>query len=266
MPRARDRRAVEPGARDAGVDRCPLPRPPHESQQAARSGAPMRRGERGDIRRRGLKARRRLHRADAGPRGTAVRRRARPGASSALAMRTAGWRTSSRPACCAARARSTGGSRPLVPRGWASVAPELKEVLRLGAFQLTALDRVPAHAAVDTSVALAKETGGARAGGFVNAVLRRLRASASRPREGRRRERRADGHGRGARACGVASAVAGGALDRAVRRGRDGRAAPVEQHPAATRAAAGARTGSRSSSGGGGTRASRSSRHRSAPD
>jgi 16S rRNA (cytosine967-C5)-methyltransferase len=63
---------------------------------------------------------------------------------------------------------------PLVPRGWASVAPELKEVLRLGAFQLTALDRVPAHAAVDTSVALAKETGGARAGGFVNAVLRRL--------------------------------------------------------------------------------------------
>ncbi|HET9040136.1 MAG TPA: transcription antitermination factor NusB, partial [Gemmatimonadales bacterium] len=27
---------------------------------------------------------------------------------------------------------------PLVPRGWASVAPELKEVLRLGAFQLTA--------------------------------------------------------------------------------------------------------------------------------
>ena len=62
----------------------------------------------------------------------------------------------------------------LVPRGWASVAPELKAVLRLGAFQLTALDRVPAHAAVDTSVALAKETGGARAGGFVNAVLRRL--------------------------------------------------------------------------------------------
>src|SRR5215203_4323882 len=63
---------------------------------------------------------------------------------------------------------------PLVPRGWASVAPELKEVLRLGAFQLTALDRVPAHAAVDTSVALAKEAGGPRAGGFVNAVLRRV--------------------------------------------------------------------------------------------
>jgi 16S rRNA (cytosine967-C5)-methyltransferase len=63
---------------------------------------------------------------------------------------------------------------PLVPRGWAGVAPALKEVLRLGAFQLTALDRVPPHAAVDTSVALAKAAGGERAGGFVNAVLRRL--------------------------------------------------------------------------------------------
>jgi 16S rRNA (cytosine967-C5)-methyltransferase len=63
---------------------------------------------------------------------------------------------------------------PLVPGGWASVAPELKDVLRLGALQLTSLDRVPPHAAVDTSVALAKTTAGARAGGFVNAVLRRL--------------------------------------------------------------------------------------------
>src|SRR6476661_6720885 len=65
---------------------------------------------------------------------------------------------------------------PLVPRGWSSVAPELKDVLRLGAFQLTALDRVPAHAAVDTSVALATRAGGDRAGGFVNAVLRRIGA------------------------------------------------------------------------------------------
>ena len=74
------------------------------------------------------------------------------------------------------RGQSTLDARlaPLVPRGWESVAPELQEVLRLGAFQLTALDRVPPHAAVVTSVELAKEAGGARAGGFVNAVLRRL--------------------------------------------------------------------------------------------
>ncbi len=63
---------------------------------------------------------------------------------------------------------------PLVPRGWDQVPRPLKDLLRLGAFQLTALARVPAHAAVDTSVSLAKESGGQRAGGFVNAVLRRL--------------------------------------------------------------------------------------------
>jgi 16S rRNA (cytosine967-C5)-methyltransferase len=62
----------------------------------------------------------------------------------------------------------------LVPRGWESVAPGLREVLRLGAFQLTALDRVPPHAAVDTSVSLAKAIGGVRAGAFVNGVLRHL--------------------------------------------------------------------------------------------
>jgi 16S rRNA (cytosine967-C5)-methyltransferase len=63
---------------------------------------------------------------------------------------------------------------PLVPRGWSSVAPALQDILRLGAYQLTGLDRVPAHAAVDTSVDLAKENGGARPATFVNAVLRRL--------------------------------------------------------------------------------------------
>ena len=63
---------------------------------------------------------------------------------------------------------------PLIPRGWESVSAPLRDILRLGAYQLTTLERVPSHAAVDTSVALAKILGGARAGGFVNAVLRRL--------------------------------------------------------------------------------------------
>jgi 16S rRNA (cytosine967-C5)-methyltransferase len=63
---------------------------------------------------------------------------------------------------------------PLVPRGLARVDPAVRDVLRLGAYQLTALDRVPAHAAVDTSVELAREAGGPKAAGFVNAVLRRL--------------------------------------------------------------------------------------------
>jgi 16S rRNA (cytosine967-C5)-methyltransferase len=68
---------------------------------------------------------------------------------------------------------------PLVPRGWSSVAVELQDILRLGAYQLTVLERVPPHAAVDTSVSLAKDSGGTRAAGFVNAVLRRLTRAGS---------------------------------------------------------------------------------------
>ncbi len=58
-------------------------------------------------------------------------------------------------------------SRPLK-----DVDPTILEILRLGLFQLRFLDRVPKHAAVDTAVALAHEHLGARATGFVNAVLR----------------------------------------------------------------------------------------------
>lgn len=46
--------------------------------------------------------------------------------------------------------------------------------LRLGAYQLTHLDRIPPHAVVHESVELARELGRSRATGFVNAVLRRL--------------------------------------------------------------------------------------------
>lgn len=63
---------------------------------------------------------------------------------------------------------------PFVARGIDSVAPALLDVLRLGAYQLRYLERVPAHAAVATGVALARETVGERAGGFANAVLRRV--------------------------------------------------------------------------------------------
>ena len=74
------------------------------------------------------------------------------------------------------RQRSVLDSRiaPLLPGGWASVSPELQDILRLGAYQLSDLDRVPDHAAVNTSVNLAREAGGSRAAAFVNAVLRRV--------------------------------------------------------------------------------------------
>ncbi len=62
---------------------------------------------------------------------------------------------------------------PHVPRGLGSVPPLIRGVLRLGVYQLDELDRVPPHAAVSTSVDLAREVAGAKAAGFVNAVLRR---------------------------------------------------------------------------------------------
>jgi 16S rRNA (cytosine967-C5)-methyltransferase len=53
----------------------------------------------------------------------------------------------------------------------------VQDVLRIGAYQLLELDRVPRYAAVETSVSLAKEAGRG-AGGLVNAVLRRLAGAA----------------------------------------------------------------------------------------
>jgi 16S rRNA (cytosine967-C5)-methyltransferase len=61
-----------------------------------------------------------------------------------------------------------------IPRGIGSVSAPLLDVLRLGAYQLRLLNRVPAHAAVATSVALARECVGDRVSGFTNAVLRRV--------------------------------------------------------------------------------------------
>jgi 16S rRNA (cytosine967-C5)-methyltransferase len=52
--------------------------------------------------------------------------------------------------------------------------PEVLDVLRLGAFQLLHLDRVPPRAVVDDSVELVREQRKGSAAGFVNAVLRRI--------------------------------------------------------------------------------------------
>lgn len=51
--------------------------------------------------------------------------------------------------------------------------PAVLGALRLGLFQMRHLSRVPAHAAVDTAVSLAREAAGRGAGSLVNAVLRR---------------------------------------------------------------------------------------------
>ncbi|MEA3544380.1 MAG: 16S rRNA (cytosine(967)-C(5))-methyltransferase RsmB [Thermodesulfobacteriota bacterium] len=52
--------------------------------------------------------------------------------------------------------------------------PEVLWLLRLGAYQLLELDRVPAHAAVNSTVELVRELHFDESAGFVNAVLRSL--------------------------------------------------------------------------------------------
>jgi len=57
--------------------------------------------------------------------------------------------------------------------------PRLHDVLRLGAYQLRCLTRVPRHAAVSTSVELARETAGEGPAQFVNQALRRIAGAGS---------------------------------------------------------------------------------------
>jgi len=54
------------------------------------------------------------------------------------------------------------------------LAPEVRAVLRAGAYQLLYLDRLPPHAVVHESVEVVKQLKHSRAAGFVNAVLRGL--------------------------------------------------------------------------------------------
>ena len=62
----------------------------------------------------------------------------------------------------------------LVHVGLDQLQPWIKNILRVGAYQLLFLDRVPPHAAVDESVKLATKYGHAGSAGLVNSVLRRL--------------------------------------------------------------------------------------------
>jgi 16S rRNA (cytosine967-C5)-methyltransferase len=55
------------------------------------------------------------------------------------------------------------------------VEPPLLDALRLGAYQLLRT-RIPAHAAVDTTVNLVRDRAGSRSAGFVNAILRSVGA------------------------------------------------------------------------------------------
>lgn len=66
--------------------------------------------------------------------------------------------------------------RPLTSSAWTRVDPDVKDLLRIGAYQLTHLDRIPAYAVLSATVEVAKTAVGHRPAGMVNAVLRRLAA------------------------------------------------------------------------------------------
>lgn len=57
-------------------------------------------------------------------------------------------------------------------RPLAKIDSRLLNVLRIGLFQILHMERIPASAAVNTAVELAKATAGAWSGGFVNGILR----------------------------------------------------------------------------------------------
>lgn len=59
-------------------------------------------------------------------------------------------------------------------RPWRNVEFGIQSTLLVGTAQLLLFDRIPDHAAVDESVNHAKRVRGAKAGGFVNAVLRKV--------------------------------------------------------------------------------------------
>lgn len=73
--------------------------------------------------------------------------------------------------------------RPLLKHPNAKVDAEVLIALRLGAFQLLHMDRIPRHAAIDESVEITKHAGHKFASGMVNAVLRKLAVSRTSQRE-----------------------------------------------------------------------------------
>ncbi|HWN70558.1 MAG TPA: transcription antitermination factor NusB, partial [Haliangium sp.] len=62
----------------------------------------------------------------------------------------------------------------LTPRGLSKVSPAALAILRVAAYELLFLDRIPAHAAVSSAVTAVQKLGGPRLAGFANGVLRRL--------------------------------------------------------------------------------------------
>ena len=72
------------------------------------------------------------------------------------------------------RARLDRALEAFAKKGLAGLDPGVRTALRLGAYQLLFLDRVPAYAAVNEAVEACKQLGGPGVGRLANALLRRL--------------------------------------------------------------------------------------------
>lgn len=72
-----------------------------------------------------------------------------------------------------------GAIRQFLAKPNAKLDAEVRIALRMGALQLTRMERIPAHAALAESVELVKQAGHSFAARMVNAVLRKLAQSAS---------------------------------------------------------------------------------------
>ena len=75
------------------------------------------------------------------------------------------------------------GIRKLLQRPDQKLAEGVAIALRMGAFQLLHMDRIPAHAALSESVELAKAAGEPHAAGMVNAILRKVAKPKSQTRD-----------------------------------------------------------------------------------
>jgi len=63
---------------------------------------------------------------------------------------------------------------PWLNQPWEKLEPKMQAALLVGAAQILLMDRIPAHAAIHQSVEWAKQNIRVKAGGLVNAVLRRV--------------------------------------------------------------------------------------------
>ena len=79
------------------------------------------------------------------------------------------------------RARLDRALEALARKGLGGLDPRVRIALRLAAYQILFLDRVPAYAAVDDAVEACKRLRGAGVAGLANAILRRLAAAGEPP-------------------------------------------------------------------------------------